>query len=181
MPFTTSGELRLVPIFFQPLRIESVSVAVPLPGALDNGPGSGSLFRHIARNVFHPTPLGTSPALPCRYGTPETDGRWLHWNHAVLPHWDPQAAKRWASGTRFDPPDHLHSPYYPARGPYSSSDPGTIRVRGCAGARGAAWRFYGPATVGDGCIQLAVVGMRAQCQGATVPAVFALCRASCGS
>ena len=22
------------------------------------------------------------------YGTPETDGAWRHWDHAVLPHWD---------------------------------------------------------------------------------------------
>ena len=21
------------------------------------------------------------------YGTPTTDGKWLHWDHAVLPHW----------------------------------------------------------------------------------------------
>ena len=23
------------------------------------------------------------------YGNPSTDGRWLHWNHSVLPHWTP--------------------------------------------------------------------------------------------
>ncbi len=65
----------------------------------------------------------------CRYGNPKTDGRYLHWNHATLPHWDPDTAKKWPSGTQFQPPANLHSTFYPVRGPYSSSDVDTIRVR----------------------------------------------------
>jgi hypothetical protein len=68
-------------------------------------------------------------AVRCRYGNPKTDGRFLHWNHAILPHWNPELAKQWPSGTQFKPPASLHSPFYPARGPYSSSDVDTIRVR----------------------------------------------------
>ena len=28
------------------------------------------------------------------YGTPDVDGRWLHWDHATLPHWDEAVRKR---------------------------------------------------------------------------------------
>lgn len=31
------------------------------------------------------------------------------------------------AGTRFEPPGNVHAPYYPHKGPYSSSDPDTIR------------------------------------------------------
>jgi glycoprotein endo-alpha-1,2-mannosidase len=31
-------------------------------------------------------------------------------------------------GTRFQPPGNIHAPYYPLKGPYSSSDPATIRT-----------------------------------------------------
>jgi hypothetical protein len=32
-----------------------------------------------------------------------------------------------STGTRFQPPGNVHAPYYPLKGPYSSSDPATIR------------------------------------------------------
>ena len=57
------------------------------------------------------------------YGTPDIDGRWLHWNHAELPHWDERIRKLFPRhGTPFHPPDAPHSPFFPQRGLYSSRD-----------------------------------------------------------
>ena len=57
------------------------------------------------------------------YGTPASDGHWQHWDHEVLPHWTPSVNNAYPSvGTRHTPPDSVHSPYYPLRGPYSSTN-----------------------------------------------------------
>jgi hypothetical protein len=32
------------------------------------------------------------------------------------------------SGTRFEPPGNVHAPFYPLKGPYSSSDPAVVRA-----------------------------------------------------
>lgn len=57
------------------------------------------------------------------YGTPATDGHWMHWDHEVLPHWTPEESARHPTiGTRHSPPDNIHAPFYPARGLYSSGN-----------------------------------------------------------
>jgi glycoprotein endo-alpha-1,2-mannosidase len=57
------------------------------------------------------------------YGNEASDGRWQHWNHKVLPHWTPRVNAQFPEvGASHAPPERLHSPYYPARGPYSSSN-----------------------------------------------------------
>jgi glycoprotein endo-alpha-1,2-mannosidase len=43
------------------------------------------------------------------YGTPSQDGGWQHWNQ-----------------NHHRPPGDVYSPFYPARGPYSSSNPATV-------------------------------------------------------
>ena len=64
------------------------------------------------------------------YGTPDVDGRWLHWDHATLPHWDEAVRKRHAPpGQLHAPPEEPHSPYYPARGLYSSRDNATLHAQ----------------------------------------------------
>ena len=59
------------------------------------------------------------------YGTPAHDGKWSHWDHTVLPHWREDVHARYPAA-RFVPPEDLHSPFYPQRGPYSSADPAVI-------------------------------------------------------
>lgn len=54
------------------------------------------------------------------YGTPDVDGRWLHWDHTVLPHWNPKWRERFPHGQPHSPPDAPHAPFQPALGPYSS-------------------------------------------------------------
>jgi glycoprotein endo-alpha-1,2-mannosidase len=46
------------------------------------------------------------------YGVPAVDGKWLHWDHKVLPHWDRAVKDKHAhlDDYRFEPPTFLHSP-----------------------------------------------------------------------
>ena len=62
------------------------------------------------------------------YGVPEEDGKYLHWDHAVLPHWREaeQAKYTHLEDYTYEPPFFLHSPFYPALGPYSSKAPATL-------------------------------------------------------
>lgn len=65
------------------------------------------------------------------YDSPEASNgtTFTHWNHRVLPHWTQRVNEKWSAivGEPFHPPAEVHSLFYPAKGPYSSSDPGTIR------------------------------------------------------
>ena len=59
------------------------------------------------------------------YGNPKHDGKYLHWDHEYMQHWNKDEAKRWKSGQHV-PPHDVGSNYYPALGPYSSKDPDVI-------------------------------------------------------
>lgn len=59
------------------------------------------------------------------YGTPETDGKWMHWNHSVLPHWTPDVRAQYPEANFLAPHD-IHAPFYPSRGLYSSKDASVI-------------------------------------------------------
>lgn len=56
------------------------------------------------------------------YGNPQTDERYLHWDHVLVPHWDPKIAASYPRG-RHVPPEDIGSSFYPELGPYSSRDP----------------------------------------------------------
>lgn len=56
------------------------------------------------------------------YGNPQTDERYLHWDHTLVPHWDPKIAASYPRG-RHVPPEDIGSSFYPELGPYSSRDP----------------------------------------------------------
>lgn len=55
------------------------------------------------------------------YGSPEVDGRYIHWNHKILQHWKPEEAKKWPQGEHV-PPDDIGSNFYPQLGCYSSAN-----------------------------------------------------------
>jgi hypothetical protein len=64
------------------------------------------------------------------YGNPETDGRYMHWNHSVLPHWTPAVNARYPNvGKPHDPPSRIHARFYPKRGCYSVADPATLSAQ----------------------------------------------------
>jgi glycoprotein endo-alpha-1,2-mannosidase len=55
------------------------------------------------------------------YGNPQVDGNWSHWNHQILPFWNPSLASQWPTGV-FQPPGDVGSASMPKRGLYSSRD-----------------------------------------------------------
>ena len=59
------------------------------------------------------------------YGNPQFDGKYLHWDHPLLPHWDSKVAAAFPKG-RHSPPDDIGANFYPALGAYSSRDPTVI-------------------------------------------------------
>lgn len=61
------------------------------------------------------------------YGSPQFDGKYIHWDHPQLPHWDSKVAQGYPQG-RHSPPDDVGANFYPALGPYSSRDPSVIEA-----------------------------------------------------
>ncbi|XP_053310536.1 glycoprotein endo-alpha-1,2-mannosidase-like protein [Spea bombifrons] len=56
------------------------------------------------------------------YGNPKFDGNYIHWDHVMVPHWDPKISASYPKG-RHSPPEDIGSSFYPELGPYSSKDP----------------------------------------------------------
>jgi glycoprotein endo-alpha-1,2-mannosidase len=56
------------------------------------------------------------------YANIEHDKIWNHWDHHILPHWDPVVKERHKYGVQYEPPDDIGANFYPLRGPYSSRD-----------------------------------------------------------
>lgn len=61
------------------------------------------------------------------YGNPKLDGKYIHWDHLQLPHWDYKVAQGYPQG-RHSPPDDIGSNFYPFLGPYSSRDPAILEA-----------------------------------------------------
>ncbi|XP_027857309.1 glycoprotein endo-alpha-1,2-mannosidase [Xiphophorus couchianus] len=61
------------------------------------------------------------------YGNPTFDGKYIHWDHPQLPHWDAKVAQEYPQG-RHNPPDDIGANYYPSLGPYSSRDPSVLEA-----------------------------------------------------
>ena len=60
------------------------------------------------------------------YGSPRREGHYIHWDHVMVPHWDPKISASYPRG-RHSPPEDLGSSFYPELGPYSSRDPDVLR------------------------------------------------------
>jgi hypothetical protein len=89
------------------------------------------------------------------YGTPERDGVYVHWQQRG-----------------FRPPASIASAFYPARGPYSSDDPGVLRAHmvqiAAAGIDQVVVSWWGPGSLEDA--RLPVVVAAAQERGLDVAA-----------
>lgn len=57
------------------------------------------------------------------YGAPDTDGKWIHWNHPRMPHWNKALAHGFPQDVHEPDKDDIGSDFYPQLGPYSSRDP----------------------------------------------------------
>uniref|UniRef100_A0A8C6TFR3 Mannosidase endo-alpha like n=1 Tax=Neogobius melanostomus TaxID=47308 RepID=A0A8C6TFR3_9GOBI len=81
--------------------------------ALSNAGPEGIVFYDV--HIFYTT----------WYGTPEMDGKYVHWDHILVPHWDPKIAASYPRG-RHMPPEDIGSSFYPELGAYSSRDPAVL-------------------------------------------------------
>lgn len=61
------------------------------------------------------------------YGNPKFDGKYIHWDHPQLPHWDSKVAQGYPQG-KHSPPADIGSNFYPSLGPYSSRDPAVMEA-----------------------------------------------------
>ncbi|GCC27444.1 glycoprotein endo-alpha-1,2-mannosidase-like isoform X1 [Chiloscyllium punctatum] len=61
------------------------------------------------------------------YGNQQFDGKYIHWNHPLVPHWDPKIASSYPKG-RHIPPEDIGASFYPELGAYSSRDPAIINA-----------------------------------------------------
>ncbi|XP_041351492.1 glycoprotein endo-alpha-1,2-mannosidase-like [Gigantopelta aegis] len=61
------------------------------------------------------------------YGNPENDGRYFHWNHHYIPHWNKMESIKWPLGLH-KPPEDIGANYYPLLGLYSSGDPKVVKA-----------------------------------------------------
>ncbi|KAM5165505.1 glycoprotein endo-alpha-1,2-mannosidase [Mantella aurantiaca] len=59
------------------------------------------------------------------YGNPQFDGKYIHWNHDLLKHWDAKIASSYPTG-KHNPPEDIGANFYPELGPYSSKDPSVL-------------------------------------------------------
>ncbi|XP_055512042.1 glycoprotein endo-alpha-1,2-mannosidase-like protein [Leucoraja erinacea] len=117
------------------LRTLKGSEADGLPGPLMPGPGPAAGRDTPLRAVLmEPPALSRGSAATNRdlhifyyswYGNPPHDGSFLHWDHPLVPHWDPKVAAGYPRG-RHSPPDDIGSSFYPQLGAYSSRDPQLI-------------------------------------------------------
>lgn len=81
--------------------------------ALSNSGPEGTIFYDV--HIFYYT----------WYGNPHMDGKYIHWDHILVPHWDPKIASSYPRG-RHMPPEDIGSSFYPELNPYSSRDPDTL-------------------------------------------------------
>ncbi|XP_044129546.1 glycoprotein endo-alpha-1,2-mannosidase [Bufo gargarizans] len=61
------------------------------------------------------------------YGNPSFDGKYIHWNHEKLKHWDAKIASNYPTG-KHNPPEDIGSNFYPELGLYSSRDPSILEA-----------------------------------------------------
>ena len=86
------------------------------------------------------------------YGNPSWDGKWAHWDHDQLEHWDPKIREKFPHGeaSRRRPPGGIGSNFYPELGPYASRDPVVIATHmaqiAAAGIGVVAVSWYPPGT-----------------------------------
>ena len=61
------------------------------------------------------------------YASEDEDGKYSHWNHEILPHWDAKVTNRYPKG-HHTPPDDIGSTFYLKLGCYSSASSNIIEI-----------------------------------------------------
>lgn len=109
-------------------KVEKDSNKKPEQIKMDDTPNTANdAHLEAALRMYPPPNYNVHAFYYAWYGNPKFDGKYIHWNHVQLPHWDAKVAERYPQG-RYSPPDSIGSNYYPSLGPYSSRDPGVIEA-----------------------------------------------------
>ncbi|XP_064189384.1 glycoprotein endo-alpha-1,2-mannosidase [Anguilla rostrata] len=119
-------------LFPQLRRAEGDNVQPHVPRDMD---GTSGKIRSEERASKPEAALGQFPAPNYNlhvfyytwYGNPKFDGKYIHWDHPILPHWDPKVAAGYPNG-RHSPPEDIGANFYPALGVYSSRDPSVVEA-----------------------------------------------------
>lgn len=96
-----------------PGQAQAQNTGTNTKAALSNSGPEGTVFYDV--HIFYNT----------WYGTPQMDGKYIHWDHILVPHWDPKIAASYPRG-RHMPPEDIGSSFYPELGAYSSRDPDVL-------------------------------------------------------
>lgn len=107
----------------------AVQQQVPGPHVSESEREGTSVRPASAANTRRPAPVNycLHAFYYAWYGAPETDGKYVHWNHPFIPHWNQEVAKNYPKGVH-SPPHDIGSSFYPQLGPYSSADPKVIEA-----------------------------------------------------
>lgn len=91
----------------------ATSPAQPAKSIMTNSGPDGTIFYDV--HIFY----------YAWYGNPSMDGKYIHWDHILVPHWDSKIASSYPRG-RHVPPEDIGSSFYPELNPYSSRDPDVL-------------------------------------------------------
>jgi glycoprotein endo-alpha-1,2-mannosidase len=104
----------------------STTTVPPGPSSVNSKAGHGHASNQTKFSLSHlPLPCECVHAFYYMwYGNPVNDGKYYHWNHRYLPHWDSRITKQYRHlPERHVPPEDIGAGFYPQLGCYSSKDP----------------------------------------------------------
>lgn len=122
-PFSSPVGAELFPDRKSPTHIQKENNNKPDPFKMSDSDQSGKL--EAALRKFPPPNYYLHAFYYPWYGNPKFDGKYIHWDHPQLPHWDLKVAQGYPQG-RHIPPDDIGANFYPALGAYSSRDPSVV-------------------------------------------------------
>ncbi|XP_067840869.1 glycoprotein endo-alpha-1,2-mannosidase-like isoform X2 [Heptranchias perlo] len=88
---------------------------------------SDAKLDHVKLDHFPPVNYDLHAFYYTWYGNQQFDGKYIHWNHPMVPHWDPKIASSYPKGKHV-PPEDIGASFYPELGAYSSRDPAVLNA-----------------------------------------------------
>lgn len=122
-PFDSPDGAELIPDRKNDNRIQKENINKPDQTKMHKSAQSDKLEATLRK--FPPPNYYIHAFYYAWYGNPKFDGKYIHWDHPQLPHWDYKVAQGYPQA-RHVPPDDIGSNFYPSLGAYSSRDPSII-------------------------------------------------------
>jgi len=122
-PFVSPVGVELLPDRKSHSRVQEENTEKPDRSKMSDSAQSDKL--EAALRKFPPPNYYLHAFYYSWYGNPKFDGKYIHWDHPLLLHWDSKVAQGYPQG-RHVPPDDIGANFYPSLGAYSSRDPSVI-------------------------------------------------------